>query len=74
MSKMAHAAITKKQFLDDLQGRTFKDVVENKDQPFGAVLDFLAPQIGNPGWRNRRFTTTDLLWQELFENLRRSRR
>lgn len=39
---MTRTAITKKQFLQDLQGRTFKDVVEDQEQPFDAVLTFFS--------------------------------
>lgn len=37
---MPRIGITKKQFLEDSQGRTFKDVVEDADQPFDVVLAF----------------------------------
>jgi len=39
---MARTAITKKQFLEDAQGRTFMDVVEDADQPFDVVLAFFS--------------------------------
>jgi len=39
---MARTAITKKQFLEDAQGRTFVDVVEDVDQPFDVVLAFFS--------------------------------
>jgi hypothetical protein len=32
--------ITRDKFLEDLQGRTFSDVVKDTDQPFEAVLEF----------------------------------
>ena len=39
---MARTAITRKQFLQDPQGRTFMDVVEDVDQPFDVVLTFFS--------------------------------
>jgi len=39
---MARTAISKRQFLHDAQGRTFKDVVEDPEQPFAAVLAFFS--------------------------------
>ncbi len=39
---MARTAITEKQFLDDSQGRTFTDVVEDQEQPFHDVLEFFS--------------------------------
>ena len=32
--------ITRQMFMDDAQGRTFTDVVEDQNQPFDAVLAF----------------------------------
>ena len=37
---MPSVIITRDKFLEDLQGRTFSDVVKDTDQPFEAVLEF----------------------------------
>ena len=37
---MAGVSITRYEFLQDHQGRTFADVVNDPQQPFGTVLDF----------------------------------
>jgi len=37
---MPKVTITRKEFLDDRQGRTFADVVNDPEQPFVEVLDF----------------------------------
>lgn len=37
---MPAAAITRQQFLDDRQGRTFSDVLHDQEQPFDQVLEF----------------------------------
>lgn len=37
---MTKARVTRDQFLDDPQGRTFSDVVNDAEQPFDAVLEF----------------------------------
>jgi len=39
---MGYVKITKELFLDDSQGRTFADVVNDADQPFQAVLEFFS--------------------------------
>jgi hypothetical protein len=39
---MASAKITRKDFLDDRQGKTFVDVVNDPDQPFDAALEFFS--------------------------------
>jgi hypothetical protein len=39
---MASATITRKDFLDDRQGKTFADVVNDPDQPFEAALEFFS--------------------------------
>ena len=39
---MAHAKITRKDFLDDRQGKTFADVVNDPDQPFEVALEFFS--------------------------------
>ena len=52
---MARIAITAKQFLDDPQGRTFVDVVEDVDQTFVAVLGFF-----NNSDRQRRMEESEI--------------
>ena len=37
---MLSAHITRKEFLEDSQGRTFADVLNDPEQPFGEVLEF----------------------------------
>jgi hypothetical protein len=37
-------AITQQQFLEDRQGRTFADVVEDSEQPFNQVLTFFSDE------------------------------
>ena len=37
---MPSVTITRENFLEDVQGRTFSDVVKDPEQPFGAVLEF----------------------------------
>ncbi|MEO8498310.1 MAG: hypothetical protein ABI614_24880, partial [Planctomycetota bacterium] len=37
---MAKARVTREDFLEDAQGRTFADVVNNAEQPFDKVLEF----------------------------------
>jgi hypothetical protein len=37
---MPRVAITRKKFLDDRQGRTFADVVNDPEQPFAEVIEF----------------------------------
>jgi len=37
---MPSVTITREGFLEDLQGRTFSDVVKDPEQPFNAVLEF----------------------------------
>ena len=39
---MAKVRISRTDFLDDTQGRTFADVVDDQDQPFDVVLDFFS--------------------------------
>jgi hypothetical protein len=39
---MASAKITRKDFLEDRQGKTFTDVVNDPDQPFDVVLEFFS--------------------------------
>jgi len=37
---MPHVRVTREKFLEDRQGKTFRDVVEGTKQPFDIVLDF----------------------------------
>ncbi len=37
---MPSVKITREKFLEDLQGRTFSDVVKTPEQPFDAILEF----------------------------------
>ncbi len=39
---MPSVTITRETFLEDLQGRTFSDVVNDPEQPFDAVLEFFS--------------------------------
>ena len=39
---MAKARVTRKDFLDDRQGKTFADVVNDAEQPFDVVLEFFS--------------------------------
>lgn len=52
---MSKATITREKFLEDLQGRTFSDVVRDIDQPFDAVLEFF-----NDENRQRRMEESEL--------------
>jgi hypothetical protein len=39
---MGHVHVTRKDFLEDRQGKTFADVVNDSEQPFNAVLNFFS--------------------------------
>jgi hypothetical protein len=52
---MPTVTITREKFLDDVQGRTFADVVNDAEQPFRAVLDFF-----NDGDRQRRMEESEV--------------
>lgn len=52
---MSAAAITKKDFLDDQQGRTFADVVNDQKQPFDVAIAFF-----NDADRQRRMEESEL--------------
>jgi hypothetical protein len=41
---MRRIVVTRQEFLEDAQGRTFADVVNDAEQPFSAVLEFFADQ------------------------------
>jgi hypothetical protein len=41
---MSKAAITRKEFLNDRQGRTFADVLNSPEQPFDDVLEFFSDE------------------------------
>lgn len=52
---MAKTRVTRDNFLEDPQGRTFADVVNDPDRPFDAVLDFF-----NDEDRQRRMEESEL--------------
>ena len=52
---MAKARITRKDFLDDRQGKTFADVVNDAEQPFDVILEFF-----NDADRQRRMEESEL--------------
>jgi len=52
---MAKARVTRKDFLDDRQGKTFADVLNDADQPFDVVLEFF-----NGADRQRRMEESEL--------------
>jgi len=51
---MAGVSVTRHDFLQDSQGRTFADVVNDPEQPFDAVLDFF-----NSEGRQRRMEKSE---------------
>lgn len=52
---MPRVSITREQFLDDRQGKTFADVVNDPDQPFDEVLEFF-----NDEGRQRRMEDSEM--------------
>lgn len=52
---MAKARVTRKDFLDDRQGKTFADVVNDSEQPFDVVIEFF-----NDASRQRRMEESEL--------------
>ena len=52
---MKSVKITRKKFLEDIQGRTFSDVVNDPEQPFDTVLEFF-----NDGSRQRRMEESEI--------------
>ena len=52
---MPKATITRTEFLDDRQGRTFADVVNDREQPFAEVLEFFSDE-----GRQRRMEESEL--------------
>ena len=52
---MSKASITREDFLDDRQGRTFADVVKDTEQPFEEVLAFFSDES-----RQRRMEEAEL--------------
>jgi hypothetical protein len=52
---MPAARVSRKSFLDDRQGKTFADVVNDPDQPFDIVLEFF-----NDADRQRRMEESEL--------------
>ncbi len=54
-SKPRAVRITRKRFIEDRQGRTFSDVLEDPEQPFGDVLAFF-----NDPQRQRRMEESEI--------------
>lgn len=52
---MQGLTITSEKFLEDIQGRTFSDVINDPDQPFDAVLEFF-----NDDSRQRRMEESEI--------------
>lgn len=52
---MQSLTITSEKFLEDIQGRTFSDVLNDPDQPFDAVLEFF-----NDESRQRRMEESEI--------------
>ena len=52
---MPSVTITRQKFLEDLQGRTFSDVLKDPEQPFDAVLEFF-----NDDNRQRRMEESEI--------------
>lgn len=52
---MADVRITRKDFVEDRQGRTFADVLGDADQPLDAILEFF-----NDGERQRRMEDSEI--------------
>jgi len=52
---MPSVTITREKFLEDLQGRTFSDVLKDPEQPFDAVLEFF-----NDDNRQRRMEESEI--------------
>ena len=52
---MQSVKITRKSFLEDIQGRTFSDVVNDPEQPFDVVLEFF-----NDDSRQRRMEESEI--------------
>lgn len=52
---MQSVKITRKSFLEDIQGRTFSDVVNDPEQPFDVVLEFF-----NDASRQRRMEESEI--------------
>jgi hypothetical protein len=52
---MQSVKITRKSFLEDIQGRTFSDVVNDPEQPFDIVLEFF-----NDASRQRRMEESEI--------------
>jgi len=53
--KMQGVKITRENFLEDIQGRTFSDVVNDPEQPFDIVLEFF-----NDDSRQRRMEESEI--------------
>jgi hypothetical protein len=55
MSSIPNVTISRNEFLDDRQGRTFADVASDSEQPFSEVLEFF-----NDAERQRRMEESEL--------------
>ena len=65
---MADVSVTRHDFLQDRQGRTFADVVNDPEQPFDAVLDFFNDEdrqrrIGKTEIHHKRARLVELVWE-----------
>ncbi len=56
---MAGVSVTREDFLQDRQGRTFADVVNDPEQPFDTVLDFF-----NSEDRQRRMIESEVRYNK----------
>lgn len=66
---MAKARVTRSDFLEDRQGKTFVDVVNDPQQPFDHALEFFNDADRHAAWRNRKSTTIGPLWLAWYGNL-----
>ena len=65
---MAGVSVTRHDFLQDHQGRTFADVVNDPEQPFGAVLDFFNDEdrqrrMGSSKIHHERACLVEVVWE-----------
>jgi len=71
---MLRVTVTRQDFLQDRQGRTFADVLNDPEQPLDDVLAFFTMRPANAAWRNPKSITTGRLWRVWCESLKRIRR
>ena len=62
---MLRARITREEFLEDNQGRTFSDVVNDPEQPFGEVLEFFNGADQQRRMEESETQTIGRRWREL---------